>query len=136
MPREACGLNVSEAEPALTREPLEVDDARRRHGVAAALGAEHDRAVVPALERGFQLVRRLRRDERAHDLRAVEADLDAYVVFDCAHGVTNSARTPWTASGWTNATWRPKRPERGSSSMSSAPRSERLRRAVGRSFTS
>ena len=56
MPREACGLNVSEAEPALAREALEVDDARERDGVAAVLGIEDDGAVVSALEGGFQLV--------------------------------------------------------------------------------
>ena len=38
-----------------------------------------------------------------------------------AASLTNSARTPWAESGWTNATWRPKRPARGFWSISSAP---------------
>ena len=34
---------------------------------------------------------------------------------------TTSVRTPWTESGWTNATSRPKSPRRGVSSISCAP---------------
>ena len=34
---------------------------------------------------------------------------------------TTSVRTPWTASGWTKATCRPKSPRRGTGSISSAP---------------
>src|SRR5918995_1507412 len=60
MPREACGLNVSEAEPALAREALEVDDARQRNGVAAVLGAvdgvRMDECNLEAEEAGARLL--------------------------------------------------------------------------------
>src|SRR5262249_57405984 len=102
-------------------EPLHVDDARERDGVAPVLGVEGERAVVAARPQcRIEVVRRAQRDEHRQHLLAVECDLDPDPL-SLAHRSTNSARTPPVASGWTNATWRPKRPWRGSWSISCAP---------------
>ena len=59
MPRGAYGLNVSEAEPALARKALEVDDAAQGDRVAAVLGVECERSARAVGESGLELVRSL-----------------------------------------------------------------------------
>src|SRR4029453_72026 len=114
---------AGEAESALAVKPLQIHDPVEGDRVATVLRLEHDRAVLP-------------RHDGAHDLAALEADLDPDLVLVRAHRATSSESTPWAASGCTKATCRPKRPGRGVSSINSAPRSARSRRAAGRSATS
>src|SRR5437870_1185272 len=80
MPVERPTLTPGEADPALTGEALDVDDPRQGERVPAVLGLDLEGAVAASAERLLELVRGLRVDVRAHDLTAVEADLDAHAL--------------------------------------------------------
>src|SRR6516225_6411969 len=62
----------------LAPEPAQVDDAPQRHDVGGVLGLERHRAVLADPLR--QLIGRLRADEHAQRLPAVEADFDPHLL--------------------------------------------------------
>ena len=103
------------------RVALEVDDARHHDGDAAVVGLELERSAATSRPPHARSASALsERHVRGEDLTAVEGELDADEL-DLSHRHTTSVRTPWTASGWTNATSRPNSPGRGSPSISWAP---------------
>src|SRR5919197_5767191 len=81
-PRLLAGRRCTEPNPTLAGIALHIHDPLERDRVAAVLGLERDRRFTrpgPHLggaERLLERVRALRGDERAHDLPAVERDLD------------------------------------------------------------
>src|SRR5512133_2523828 len=74
----------AEADAAFPREPLDVDDALERDGVAPVLGVESEGRLArpgPDVRDAQGLLQRVgarRRDQRAHDLPAVKRDLDPH----------------------------------------------------------
>src|SRR4029453_4533184 len=70
-------LATAETDTSFARIALDVDDSRERDRVAPVLGLDlHRSARSAAVEGLLELVRDRRLDVRAHDLAAVEADLD------------------------------------------------------------
>src|SRR3954454_15869955 len=67
-----------ESHPCVTAEAAQVDDAAQGDDVFRVLGVERHRAVLADAVR--KLVRRLRADEHAQRLPAVEADLDPHLL--------------------------------------------------------
>src|SRR3990172_2856409 len=81
-----------EADLRFAREALDVGDARDRDETRGVLGLELDDAVPPRGEMPLQTVGVFRQDERAHDLAAVEADLDPNLLARLSHGSTPPPR--------------------------------------------
>jgi hypothetical protein len=73
---ECSALTGSEADSRLARKPLHVDDPAQGDRVSPVLGLDRERALTAVAERLFELLGRADLDERAHDLTAVETDLD------------------------------------------------------------
>ena len=121
-------LVSGEARLGALRVALEVDDAWHDDGERPSSSSARG-AAAARVHGALDGVRGGRRDHRGDGLPALEGELDADRIV--RQGDTTSVRTPWTASGWTNATSRPNRPTRGASSISSAP-SRRADRAPRR----
>src|SRR5581483_9722889 len=79
IPTPAEGVTArldAEADAALAREALHVHDPAERDGVPPVLDVEGERAVLPGREGLLEPVGGGGLDDRAHDLPALEADLD------------------------------------------------------------
>src|SRR4051812_47488359 len=111
------GLASAEADAALAREALDVDDLCDGERVGAVVRVERDaRAAAPA-ERELEPVDRLGVDERVHHVAAREPDLDADPV------VSHSTRAPRGRRGrrWDGRTPPVDRTGRGGAGRRSAP---------------
>src|SRR5207253_5024911 len=79
-------LTGPEAHAAFAAEALHIDDSLQGDRVAAVVRVESERSRGPGAQRALELVGGLDGDEGAHDLAAVERDLDPDAAGALRHG--------------------------------------------------
>ena len=110
--RSATPRYGAEADARLARVALHVEDPReRRAGASPSSASSSTVATAPA--RSARVERSRRSPATTSALRICPPSKPISIRTSRQPLATTSVRTPWTASGWTNATSRPNRPCRG-----------------------